>query len=338
MIPVTFTVDTEPDNVWKDFRSRGLANIQHLRRFHAFMTDRGAPPTYLLTHSVVTDRHSVRLLHELERIGPLEIGAHLHAWETPPYLPSGHDRDYQVFAHDLPAEHVHAKLEELTRLIAQEFGPPVSYRAGRFGFATSHIGILESLNYLVDSSVTPLADRRRGVGLPVELGGKRGRDYRTAPLNPYHPSYYDDLMSGNSCLLEVPVTVGPTRAGGLILAAYRHGPQLVQRFLRKSGVSDLIIASIPEKSWPCLHKMILTAIAGGRSAITFIMHSSELMVGGAPWIADDSALEALYTRLEECVKLLSGRSDVQFMTLGQLARNQNVSTRIADHATASAND
>lgn len=321
MIRVSFTVDTEPDNVWRDFRSQSLANIDGLGRFQRFVTERGVAPTYLITHSVVTDARAARVLHELRDIGPLEIGTHLHAWETPPFLTSQHDQNHQVFAHELPSEHVHAKLEALTRLIRNELGQPVSYRAGRFGFNASHIRILESLGYIVDSSITPLADRRRGRGLPLELGGKGGRDYRSAPLDPYHPSYENDLTPGSATLLEIPVTVGPTRRGGPLVSAYRYGPDLLQRLLRKAGLSDLIIASVPEIKWPLLESMIRTAIADGHRTITFILHSSETMVGGAPWIQTEDQLEGFYDRLGRCINLLSSYADARFMTLGDVARN-----------------
>src|SRR5206468_6279917 len=137
---------------------------------------------------------AVSQLQRFARTGPLEVGAHLHAWETPPYLSNDSDRQHQVFAHDLQPDLVFEKLHTLTQRIAANFARPISYRAGRFGFAREHIRILESLGYAVDSSITPLVDRSGKYGLPASLGGRGGRDYRRAPLEPYHPSYEDDLV------------------------------------------------------------------------------------------------------------------------------------------------
>ena len=321
MMVAAITVDTEPDNVWGDFRSSGLRNIRALERFHNFMAEWGIPPTYLITHSVASDSEAVSHLQRFARKGPLEVGTHLHAWETPPYLSNGADRQYPVFAHDLHTDLVQEKLQTLTRRIAENFARPTSYRAGRFGFAREHIRILESLGYTVDSSITPLEDRSGKYGLPAALGGRGGRDYRRAPLEPYHPSYEDDLSPGSSHLFEVPVTVGPTRCWPGLLPLHRVGPRLLQRVLRKARISEVVIASPPEYEWPRQERLLNACLRSGRTVFNFILHSSELMAGGAPWVRDDSAVDALYDRLRRNIVLLRERAQVQFVTLAQIAEH-----------------
>ena len=314
----TITVDTEPDNVWGDFRSRGLENIRALQRFHEFMAELGVPPTYLITYSVASDPDAVSRLQRFARNGPLEVGAHLHAWETPPYLPDGSDRRYPVFAHDLPSELVHEKLEMLTHRIAQNFARPTSYRAGRFGFAGEHIRILESLGYTVDTSITPLEDRSAKYGLPASLGGRGGRDYRRAPVEPYHPAYENDLIPGSSRLLEVPVTAGPTRSWPALLAFHRHGPELLQRVLRKTRFSEVVTASPSEFDWPRLERLLTTCLHSQRTLLNFMLHSSEVMAGGAPWTRDNAAVDTLYDRLRCCIGWLRDHARVRFARLAQL--------------------
>ncbi|MDO8480158.1 MAG: hypothetical protein Q7W02_28965 [Candidatus Rokubacteria bacterium] len=318
MILAAITVDTEPDNVWSNFRSSGLDNIRALERFHELMVEWGIPPTYLITHSVASDPTAVSRLQRFARKGPLEVGAHLHAWETPPYLRDGSDRQYPVFAHDLQPELVHEKLQTLTQRIAENFDEPTSYRAGRFGFVREHIRILESLGYSVDSSITPLEDRSEKFGLPPALGGRGGRDYRRAPLEPYHPAYEDDLIPGSSQLLEVPVTVGPTRSWPGLLPFHRYGPEVLQRVLRKARVSEVVLASPPQYGWPQLDRLLTTCLHSERTVLNFMLHSSEVMAGGAPWIQDDAALEALYDRLRRCIVWLRERAQVRFASLAQI--------------------
>jgi hypothetical protein len=317
------TVDTEPDNVWSDFRSAGLENIRALQRFHEFMVDLGVPPTYLITHSVASNRDAVSRLQGFARKGPLEVGAHLHAWETPPYLADGSDRQYPVFAHDLQPELVQEKLQTLTQRIAANFNRPISYRAGRFGFVTEHIRILESLGYVVDSSITPLEDRSGKYGLPASLGGRGGRDYRRAPFEPYHPAYENDLIPGAARLLEVPVTAGPTRSWPGLLPFHRYGPDFLQRVLRRTGVSEVVAASPSEFAWPRLQCLLATCLRSERTVLNFMLHSSEVMAGGAPWIRDDAALETLYDRLRRCIVWLRERARVQFVTLAQITREHH---------------
>jgi hypothetical protein len=318
MMLATITVDTEPDNVWGNFHSTGLENIRALERFHDFMTEWGTPPTYLITHSVASDPDAVSRLRRFAAKGPLEIGAHLHAWETPPYLADDRDRQYPVFAHDLEPDLVHEKLETLTQRVAENFARPISYRAGRFGFVREHIRILESLQYAVDSSITPLVDRSGKYGVPASLGGRGGGDYRRAPLEPYHPSYEYDLIPGASQLFEVPVTVGPTRRWPGLLPFHRVGPEMLQRVLRKTRISEVVIASPSAYDWRRHERLLTTCLHSGRTVFNLILHSSEVMPGGAPWIPDDAAVDALYHRLRHCIVWLRERARVQFVTLGRI--------------------
>lgn len=314
------TIDTEPDNVWADFRSAGLDNVRALARFHRQVCELGIRPTYLLTWSVVSDAKSAAAIQRLREIGPCEFGAHLHAWETPPFLSDGRDRAYPVFAHDLPLDLFREKLRTLSDVISDVFGAPVSYRAGRFGFCAEHVGVLESLGYRVESSVTPLLDRRGKFGLPAALGGKGGRDYRRAPLEPYHPDYSDDLRPGGADLLEVPVTVGPRRAvSEPLMAAHRRGPQLVQRVLRKTGISSVIHASPPEVPWPDLRGLVDASLAAGRRVFNFMLHSSEAMAGGAPWIRTEADVQQMIERIRLSVERLQAAGAVEFRTLSQMA-------------------
>lgn len=319
MMLATITIDTEPDNVWGNFRSRGLENIRSLERFHDFMTEWGVPPTYLITYSVASDPDAVSRLQRFAQKGPLEVGTHPHAWETPPYLRDESDRLYPVFAHDLPPDLVHRKLQTLTERIGENFPRPISYRAGRFGFAREHIQILESLGYAVDSSITPLEDRSGKYGLPAALGGTGGRDYRSAPFEPYHPNYEDDLTHGSARLLEVPVTVGTTRSWPGVLPLHRNGPELLQRMLRKARISEVVIASPAEYAWSHLERLLSTCLYSGRTVFNFVLHSSETMAGGAPWVRDDTAVGVLYDRFRRSIVWLRERAGARFVTLGEIA-------------------
>src|ERR671919_3126232 len=79
-------IDTEGDNQW-DAAARAnqtFANIYALPRLHALFRRHGVRPTYVITHPVATDARSVDVLRGLIVEGDCEIGAHHHAWETPP--------------------------------------------------------------------------------------------------------------------------------------------------------------------------------------------------------------------------------------------------------------
>jgi hypothetical protein len=75
---------------------------------------------------------------------------------------------------------------------------PTSFRAGRFGAGNNTIVLLEELGYLVDSSVTP--------GIDWNLPEGRA-NFLKAREQPYFPDKNNILKTGNSNILEVPISI-----------------------------------------------------------------------------------------------------------------------------------
>src|SRR5687767_6902210 len=146
-------IDTEGDNQW-DAAARAnqrFENIYALPRLHALFARHGVRPTYVITHPVARDPRSADVLRGLRAGGDCEIGAHHHAWETPPC--SEDDVRRHPYASTLPRGQFEKQLESLTDAIAQAVGRrPVSYRSGRFGFSADHVAGLERCGYTVESS------------------------------------------------------------------------------------------------------------------------------------------------------------------------------------------
>ena len=169
-------IDTEGDNQW-DARARAhqtFENLYALERLHDFFARHSVRPTYVITHPVAVDARSAEVLRRLVARGDTEIGAHHHAWETPPFSPE--DVRRHPYALSLPLSQFDAQLTSLTTAIRQSVGvQPVSYRSGRFGFSAAHVSSLEKAGYLIDSSVAPLFYEAH----------KRGPDFVGAPLTPY---------------------------------------------------------------------------------------------------------------------------------------------------------
>src|SRR5919112_6638252 len=141
-------IDTEGDNQW-DAAARAdqrFENIYALPRLHALFARHGVRPTYVITFPVAMDAHSATVLRDLKARGDCEIGAHHHAWETPPC--TADDVRRHPYAANLPLPQFEAQLAALTAAIAEAVGErPVSYRSGRFGFAASHVSALEREGY-----------------------------------------------------------------------------------------------------------------------------------------------------------------------------------------------
>src|SRR5215475_7602372 len=110
-------IDTEGDNQW-DAAARAdqrFENIYALPRLHALFARHGVRPTYVITYPVATDARSAEVLRGLLAGGDCEIGAHHHAWETPPCTPE--DIDRHPYALSLPIEQFDAQLASLTAAI-----------------------------------------------------------------------------------------------------------------------------------------------------------------------------------------------------------------------------
>jgi peptidoglycan/xylan/chitin deacetylase (PgdA/CDA1 family) len=285
-------IDTEGDNQW-DARARAnqrFENIYALPRLHALFAKHGVRPTYVITYPVAQDPRSAEVLRGLLAAGDCEIGAHHHAWETPPC--SEEDIRRHSYASALPRPQFEAQLASLTDAIAQAVGArPVSYRSGRFGFSAVHVAGLERLGYLVESSVAPLFYESH----------KGGPEFVEAPLTPYFLAYDSATTAGTSDLLEVPVSAALNRRLPRWLQhAYARAPwpyqtKRILRALRLARVRWL------RPSYSSLDDMIGLARELAQSqepVLNLLFHSSEAIVGGSPYNRTQAELDAFLERLD----------------------------------------
>ena len=284
-------IDTEGDNQW-DAAARAnqrFENIYALPRLHALFAKHGVRPTYVITYPVAKDRQSAGVLRALLAHGDCEIGAHHHAWETPPCTEE--DVRRHPYASALPRTQFEAQLTSLTGAIADAVGTrPVSYRSGRFGFSAMHVAGLERLGYVVESSIAPLFYESH----------KGGPEFVKAPLTPYFLAYDNATRPGTSNLLEVPVSAGLNRRlPRWMQYAYARAPwpYNTKRILRALGVARLRWL---RPSYSSLDDMIGLArdLARAREPVlNLLFHSSEAIVGGSPYNRTQGELDAFYDRL-----------------------------------------
>ncbi len=194
------SIDTECDKGkgWLSRKPMSFEGIHDgvVKRLHPMFALHGAKPTYLLSPEVLRDARSVEALKKLE--SGAELGTHLHGeYAEPGAFEPDMTREFQ---RDYTPEIEREKLTYLTDLFIRAFEhQPVSFRAGRFGIGASSIGILESLGYAVESSVTPHMD--------WSSAGAPGLSFHGAPTQPYRPDPIDPARPGDAKILEVPVTI-----------------------------------------------------------------------------------------------------------------------------------
>lgn len=285
-------IDTEGDNQW-DAAARldqRFENIYALPRLHALFARHGVRPTYVITYPVAQDPRSAEVLRSLQDGGDCEIGAHHHAWETPPCTEA--DVRRHPYASTLPRAQFEQQLEHLTRAITDAVGrAPRSYRSGRFGFSADHVAALERLGYEVESSVAPLFYEAH----------KNGPEFVEAPLTPYFLAYDSAVKPGSSHVLEIPVSAALNRRLPKALQyAYARAPRpyttkrvlralrlLRMRWLRPSysSVEDMIGLARDLAKWQ-------------EPVLNLLFHSSEAIVGGSPYNRTQAELDAFFERLD----------------------------------------
>jgi hypothetical protein len=292
MLHLLVGIDTEGDNQW-DAASRAkqtFENLYALPALHARFARRTVRPTYLVTHPVVSDPRSAEVLRALRDRGDCEIGAHHHAWETPPFEPD--DVSRHVYALALPPERFARQLAELSSAIETAVGArPVSYRSGRFGFSASHVSELERAGYLVESSVAPLFFETH----------KGGPEFVDAPLEPYFLSYDDACRPGSSRLLELPISAALHRRFPAWLQrryARAPWPYTTKRILRKLGLARMLWLRPSYSSLDEMKRLATRLAEDGAPLLNLLFHSSEAIVGGSPYNRTEGELEAFLDRLD----------------------------------------
>ena len=284
-------IDTEGDNQWDAAarRHQTFENLYALETLHAFFERHGVRPTYVVTYPVARDARSAEVLRRILARGTSEIGAHHHAWETPPF--DAADVDRHPYAMSLPLAQFDAQLAALTTSIRDAVGvAPVSYRSGRFGFSAAHVSSLERQGYLVESSVAPLFYEAH----------KHGPDFVGAPLSPYYLSYDDATRAGTSGLLELPISAALNRRVPAVVerwygrAPWPYQTRRALRLLRLAHVRWL------RPSYSSAADMIALATQIARAGVpilNLLFHSSEAIVGGSPYNRTPGELDAFYDRL-----------------------------------------
>lgn len=290
------TIDCECDKGpgWRSRRPLAFKGIQEGvgRRLGPVFRAFGAKPTYLVSPEVLRDAASVSLL-AAEAPGA-ELGTHLHGEYA---QPGAHEPAVTVaFQRDYPAEVEEAKMKSLTESFRSAFGrAPKSFRAGRFGIGARTIGLLESLGYEADSSVTPFVS--------WEDRGARGLSFVGAPTQPYWPSRRCPHARGArraSCVLEVPVTIRPHRLAGLPWLG-RFAPP---RWLRPTHMTEAALVDVAKEEV----KAAREAARGTPVVLNAMLHNVEVIPAASPYAQTERQAERILARLCALLRFASRES------------------------------
>jgi hypothetical protein len=310
------TVDTEEEWDWSsgwpvtDF---SLANIQMLPRFQEICSRHGVSVTYFTNHAVVQDADARRVIHELAGQTGVEIGMHIHPWNTPPLVNGGRVTARESFLHNLPDDVIRAKLEQVYQQFLDNGLRPTSFRGGRYSSGGAIHRFLRDKDFVADASV-----------LPYNTWADEGApDYRGRGLLPVR---LPPAQEGDKPLWEIPLTFGYSRRPfGLwrrLFAAIENSPL---RHLRLIGLASKL--GLVRKVWlnfedpagenmlPWLYRLRRMQLP----CVCFTLHSSSLLPGGNGYTPTVAARDRLLAYLEEVFAVLADWDDFQPATVSEVA-------------------
>jgi hypothetical protein len=312
----TMTIDTEEEWDWGSgwpTSNLSLSNIQVLPRFQSLCARYGVATTYFTDQAVLDDPAALAILLTLSRQPRVEIGMHIHPWNTPPIDPEVTARN--TFLHNLPHEKILAKLDSVYTRFLENGLKPTSFRGGRYSSGGAIHDFLRDKGFLVDASVVPYSTWEDD-GAP---------DYRRRDLFPVRlpPRHAGDLP-----LWEIPLTLAFTRRPFVLW-------EKCYDFVRNSWLSRLRLIGIAEKIgvvrkvWlnfedPMGSRMLPFLSQLRRlelPCICFTIHSSSLAAGKGVYTRTPADEERLYARMEEVFRTLADWPDFEPATVTEVAQH-----------------
>lgn len=274
-----------------------VSNVSSLIKLVPLL-ERGIRPTLFCAWSVLKDDAARIQLDKIRLAGNSEIGLHLHHWNTPPLSVTG---PYlaRVPARDLSCEMMTSKMISLIEAGRDYLGyVPTSFRMGRWDIHDSHWNILAECGIKADASVRPLH---------YGFDSGRGPDHFSAPTDPYW------IHTDAGRIFEVPLTVAPLAAILPLLMSHDFLIPL-RSTLPKWGA--LVLQPVYHPLWLLKLTTMMHALRGGRY-LSMTWHSSEMMPGGAPHMADNVNVARFLEKMENYFDWLENSYVISYATISE---------------------
>lgn len=268
-----------------------ISNITHLSRLEPFF-ERGLKATFFCAHCAFTDSTAQKMLENMRDRHGVEIGAHLHHWNTPPLAKQATFLK-KAWSAEIPLDDLSAKMETLFKAANLFQGQAVDvFRMGRWDLHKKHWPLLQDFGVKYDASVRPLHAFR----FP------EGPNHFNAPNDPYRVN----LAHGDIC--EVPLTCVP------LLNSFKEF-DFFKTNLRKWGA--LALLPIEHPLWLMKLTTLLHVARGGKT-LSLTWHSSEMMPGGSPHLADENAVNRFLAKVLAWLSWLEDTFTMEYLTISQM--------------------
>lgn len=313
-IPYVVTVDTEEEWDWASGYPTGptrVENIQKLPAFQAACEKNGAAVTYFVNHAVLANPDARRVILDLATRPRVEIGMHVHPWNTPPLQPVEKVSVRDSFIHNLPPDLARAKLDTVYATFTDCGLKPVSFRGGRYSTGPLVREWLRERGFIADASILPYTNW-------IDEGAP---DYRTRDLQPVR-------IPGEPPLWEVPLSLAFTRRPfGFWRRALATAESAVFRPFRLVGALSKF--GVAEKAWlnfenPLGERMpalIRTLRKAKAPYLCFTLHSSSLLPGGSPYSPNPAAAEQVFYTVASTLERMAADAGFAAATVAEIAHS-----------------
>lgn len=280
-IPFFLTIDTEGDNIWGRPKNITSKNTENLYRFQILCEKYDIKPIYLTNYEAAINNEFQRFI-EIHK-NNLEIGLHLHAWNSPPnYNLTNDDFYHQPYLHEYPNEIIISKIDYMTKLLQDTFNTCiVSHRGGRYSINDTIVEALFENGLKIDCSIVPGVDWGSSKGDPLKNGG---------PNFKYSESNIHKL---NDLLIEIPVSTYVSKFSNILNEKY-----LPIKILAKLLKQQTSVLRSKVNNLSTLKKVVEFNLQNNVTHLEYILHSSELVNGCSPLIKTIENENIFYKNLE----------------------------------------
>jgi hypothetical protein len=310
------TIDTEEAWDWSGPYPTSEFSVEHIKRLPQFqnLCDRyGVRATYFTNHAVMSDSAASRTMVELSAQSNVEIGMHIHPWNTPPIKFDTPVSSRDTYLHNERDELVRQKLEEVYASLISAGIEPTSFRGGRYSSGGAIHRFLFEKRFVAECSVVPYTNWAED-GAP---------DFRRRDV---YPVRLTSKQSGDQALWEIPLSMGFTRLPfGLWAPVFRMIESSSLRRLRLIGIAERL--GLLRKVWlnfeindpydwtPFL--ILLQRI--GVPCVTFTVHSSSLFSGPGPYTRTLEDEKRIFRQMEKVFQKLSHLNEFEPATATEAA-------------------
>ena len=308
-------VDAEEDFDWIKpvvGNKFSVSNMLNTRLLQDLTKHYGQGPTYLLTYPVLESREVVASLKDIFESGRCDLGVQLHTWVNPPFderVEIELSKQAYSFAGNLPADLEAEKLKRLKGRFEDCFGfSPTMYRSGRYGLGHQTPGLIESLGFEIDTSLSPRTD----------FSGESGPNFSEFPYQPF-------WFGKDRAVLEIPLcreVVGWTRsfAPSLYRLSGKRTPDRLRiaALLSSTRIAERVTLSPEGNDLPAMKRLVRELYQNGLRTFVISFHSSSLVTGLNPYVNSIADLNVFYDRLSGILDFLRHTFGAQLVRLRDL--------------------